>query len=58
MVKIIRCKLVQKTRKRYEPTPAWWKGLTRAQQIAYIVSLDELDRRAMKTRADYRIKGA
>jgi hypothetical protein len=58
MVKIIRCEAKNKVvRKRYEPTPIWWKGMTKEQQIAYIAKLDHLDRRALKTRADYKIKG-
>lgn len=54
MVKIIRTVKKVSTRKRYTPTPMWWKGLTKAQQEAYVASLDHLDKGAIKRASDYR----
>ena len=53
-VKIIRTTKKVSTRKRYVPQPAWWKGLTKAQQEAYVVGLDHLDKGATKRPSDYR----
>ena len=52
VVKIIRLKKVEKTRKRYEPETPFWKGLNENQRKAYIASMDELDKGAIKTRKD------
>lgn len=59
MIKIIRFgKPEGKPRKRYEPTPIWWLGLTKAQRERYLLALDKLDKGAIKRDSDYRIKGA
>ena len=53
-MKIIRCTVKKPARKRYEPETPFWKGLSDSQRKAYIASLDDLDKRAIKSRTDYK----
>ena len=49
-VKIIRTKGKKDTRKRYEPTPCVFAGMSKQEKRDYIASLDALDPRVVSTK--------